>query len=105
MNKRRNFAKTLTPFVEVFVSAKGQKSVYVPTLVPTIILKLTLKKATLVEISDSTRVDTKFRNENYFCILQNFYFISRNLSKILQPCFAKFQEIKVKIMRNKIIFH
>jgi hypothetical protein len=32
----RNFAKTVTPFVKVFVFAKGQKSVFVPTLIGSI---------------------------------------------------------------------
>jgi hypothetical protein len=35
----QNFAKTVTPFVKVFVFAKIQQSVFVPTLVATILLK------------------------------------------------------------------
>jgi hypothetical protein len=31
--KRRNFAENVTPFVKVFVFAKDQKGVFVPTLV------------------------------------------------------------------------
>jgi hypothetical protein len=49
--------------------------------------------------------DAKFRMENYFRILQNFYFISWNFGEISQPYYAKFRKTKLKISRNKTKFH
>jgi hypothetical protein len=46
----RNFAKTVTPFVKVFVFAIGQKSVFVPTLIWTITLENTVHELVYLEI-------------------------------------------------------